>query len=172
MIWRLALAGLLTACAPVQSPQPTNSDVGALQAIGLFQEVCLATAPEFLAAERRMAAGGLTVATSAGALEDPSGALSAKVQDRAGRNGISVRRCSIVFDDTDYAGALEELVEILQTNDLQTSPPQRALIGSREVTVWDIRIGGRAGRVTLIPAKSRALRGGVYLDIPQTVGAA
>lgn len=169
----LALLGcaFLVACAASDTPQDAatpvaNGTVSTVEAVRLFDRICLATAPDFVSAGTRMASEDLTDIRSNGAAYDPTGTVSAKVQTRAEAGGITIERCSVVFQDTDNATGRTALMKTINTFGYATGPVREGVIGSRVVQIWDVRIDGREGRVIFAPTRSERLLGGIYLDIP------
>ena len=166
------LAGicLLAISACSQPPdQPTSkplAPVSATEAADLFIRICIGTAPDFVGARARMESAGLTDLRRNGASYDATGTVSAKVQTRAETGGITVERCSVVFEDPDGAAARAKLNETIEESGLVQGPSRQGAIGSRTVEIWDIRIDGRPGRVIFAPARSERLLGGIYLDMP------
>ncbi|MEM7060563.1 MAG: hypothetical protein AAF557_23535 [Pseudomonadota bacterium] len=113
-----------------------------------------------------MERAGLTDVRPNGASYDPTGTVSAKVQTRPQTGGVSVERCSIVFEDPDAEAARSRLMQMLDDSGLTSRPARQGAIGSRIVDIWDLQIDGRPGRVIFLPVQSERLLGGIYLDIP------
>jgi len=162
---------LCTSCAPnaeaPQQPVPAPAQpVTASKAVDLFSSVCLQTAPDFLGAKARMERAGLTDVRSNGANYDATGTVSAKVQARTEAGGISIERCSIVFQNANAASTRSALSKAIIETGIATGPARQGGIGSRIADIWDVRIDGRPARVIFIPARAERLPGGIYFDIP------
>jgi len=158
----IALA--LGACAPAaDAPPDRRTPAGAVTAVDaarVFTEICWRNAPDFRGAERAMIAAGLTDQRANGVVYDRTGLLSAKVQGRETPGGVALRRCSVVADGIESAA----LADALQA--LTGSPPEQAMIGRRPALIWDVRPGGRAGRLMLIDGPALRRLTAIYLDIP------
>ncbi len=164
----VVLAPLLVACASIPPTGPSitvGSDRISLTA-AVFEAVCLASAPDFASAPDLMARAGLTDNRSSGASYDETGRISAKVQTVAARGGITIDRCSVVYEQPDPTGIPSAIQAALEGRDLLSAPPGETLINSRRAVVWPITLDGWSGRVTWIPWQSRRLPGGLYMDIP------
>ncbi|MEM6661212.1 MAG: hypothetical protein AAF666_03445 [Pseudomonadota bacterium] len=168
-----ALALLIAGCAPAPEPaEDPVTPVSATDAVRLFDEICIASAPDFVSANRRMRDLGMTTPSASGAMVHGSGTASVKVQNRPSVGQVEVRRCSIVFQDNDSETALTTLQAIVDGRGLARKPRKRARIGSRDVMVWDLILDGREARMTMFLGSAATLPGSIYLEMPQLIGAA
>ena len=169
VLFPVLIAGC-TETARLPEPQletaPQLKRVAVVQATQIFSDVCLDTAPDFVAAQSRMKRAGLTDQRKNGTTYDASGTVSAKIQTRSEVGGISVDRCSVVFEDPDTAGALAAATNLMAQSGLSDGPPSKALLGSRSAQIWNVTIEGRPGRVIYVPWRSERLLGGLFLDMP------
>ena len=166
-LWGICFLAL-AACAQTSVPPAPHSNVlvSAAEAVDLFYRICLGTAPDFVGSRARMESAGLTQIGRNGASYDNTGTVSAKIQTRSEAGGITVERCSVVFEDPDGAAARAALNSTIKESGLALGPFRQGAIGSRTVDIWDLSIDGRTARVIFAPARSERLLGGIYLDIP------
>ena len=115
---------------------------------------------------------GLSDIRRNGASYDETGTVSAKVQTRPEAGGVTVERCSIVFENPDNAATRQSLAKAIDQAGIASDAVRQGAIGSRTVDIWDVSIDGRPGRVIFVPFRSERLLGGIYLDMPARNAAA
>ncbi|MEM9139512.1 MAG: hypothetical protein AAGB15_06740 [Pseudomonadota bacterium] len=174
----LALAGLVGCTPEPATPQKRAwVQVPIDQVVTSFDEICLASAPDFVGATDRMERQGLTEPGLNGAFFLPGGGMSAKVATLPQSRAVARERCSVVFNTDNpaqtQADAEKAVTAALSRRSLvPDGPPADARVGQRSVRIWTLTIDGRAVRLSLLESLGPRIPAALLLDVTASTGAA
>ncbi|MEM7423171.1 MAG: hypothetical protein AAF334_05570 [Pseudomonadota bacterium] len=170
----LSLSILLSGCT--QPPSSTGTPDEPLltsdgSALLIFDDVCLGSAPDFVAAEVRMRRRGLINRLPGGAWADATGAISAKLQTTGSALGRGLERCSVVWTAPRSADLPAMIAGMLAARGIEAEGPDAARLGARTVEIWKFSIDERRARLILAPRGPNG-QPGLFLDIAPSFAAA
>lgn len=173
-IWLGAFALVAGCASPSPAPQfevgPTETaDISI--AVDAFEDICLATAPDFVAGFARLARNGFTRPVENGVVFDRTGTLSIRLGPIDGPRGMWLR-CSLVYQDPNRYIARERVDEMVAAHSGAIGPgtpsafTDPAREGGREGRTWAFDAGGETGELLDVPSAGRGTVGALVLQFP------